>query len=270
MRIFMIDNNNETLFAEERKAKIVELINEKGKVLVPDLIDHFKMSPATIRNDLRDLETAGLIKRTHGGAMPNDFVKAGFELDNMRKTIKHLSAKEAIALKAAEMIDDGDIIILDTGTTTFELAKLLKDKNNLTVIVNDIKIAASLESFEGINVVLLGGSLRKNFHCTIGPFAVKMLSELNVDKVFLGTNGFSMQKGCTTPDINQAEIKKVMIDVAIQVIVLCDSSKVGKNSFVQFIRPEEVDVMITDEHIHPAILKEITDSGIDTYAVKYN
>jgi len=263
----MSDHNTDVLFAEERKQKIVNLVNERRKVLVPELIDYFKMSPATIRNDLRDLEAAGLIKRTHGGAIPSDSVRVGFELDNTRKNVKMQPEKEAIAKRAADMVEDGDIIILDTGTTTLEMAKQLKDKTNVTVIVNDIEIAACLEKFDGISVVVVGGTLRKHFHCTIGPFAVKLLSELNVDKAFLATNAFSAEKGCTTPDINQAEIKKVMVQIATQVIVLCDSSKIGKNSFVQFIRPEEIDTFITDGGIRPDILNQMTELGIDVQAV---
>lgn len=259
----MNESNQDPLFAEERKAKIVKLVNEKRKVLVPDLIEYFKMSPATIRNDLRDLEAAGLIKRTHGGAIPSDSVRVGFELDNRRKNVNLLREKEAIARKAAEMVDDGDIIILDTGTTTLEMAKLLKHKRNVTVIVNDIVIAACLEQFEGISVVVIGGTLRKKFHCTIGPFAVKLLSELNVDKVFTGTNGFSIQKGCTTPDINQAEIKKVMVQISTQVIVLCDSSKLGKNSFVQFAPSNQIDTLITDNKAAPEFIAGASELGID-------
>jgi len=264
----MNESSMDPLFAEERKEKIVKLVNERRKVLVPDLIEYFKMSPATIRNDLRDLEAAGLIKRTHGGAIPSDSVRVGFELDNTRKNVKQQQEKEAIARRAAEMVEDGDIIILDTGTTTLEMAKQLKDKKNVTVIVNDIEIAACLEQFDGVSVVVIGGTLRKKFHCTVGPFAVKLLSELNVDKVFIATNGFSVEKGCTTPDINQAEIKKVMVQITTQVIVLCDSSKIGKNSFVQFVPPTQIDTLITDNKANPDFIKDVTELGIDVHVVE--
>ncbi|HZG86605.1 DeoR/GlpR family DNA-binding transcription regulator [Paenibacillus sp.] len=261
----MSDKPTEVLFAEERRAEIVRLVNEKKKVLVPDLIEYFKVSPATIRGDLRDLEAAGLLKRTHGGAIPSDFVKMGFEPDNQARNVERLSEKRRIAAKAASMIEDGDIIILDTGTTTMELAKLLRDKRNVTAIVNDIEIALCLEAFEGVNVVVIGGMLRKKFHCTIGPFAAGLLSELNVDKVFLGTNAFSVEKGGTTPDINQAEIKKIMVKVATQVIVLCDSGKIGKNSFVQFVRPHEIDALITDDGVDERSLEELAEHGIEVH-----
>lgn len=261
----MNEKNKEVLFAEERRAEIVRLVNESKKVLVPDLIEHFSVSPATIRGDLRDLETAGLIKRTHGGAIPSDFSKVGFEPDSSAKNVEHLAEKRLIAHKAAAMVEDGDIIILDTGTTTLEMARLLRDKRNVTVIVNDIEIALCLEPFEGINVIVIGGTLRKKFHCTIGPFAAGLLSELNVDKAFLGTNAFSAQKGCTTPDINTAEIKKIMVQVAAQVIVLCDSSKIGKNSFVQFVPTQEIDALITDDQVDERLLQELTEQGVEVH-----
>lgn len=259
----MSDKSNDILFAEERRAEIVRLVNERKKVLVPDLIEFFKVSPATIRGDLRDLEAGGLIKRTHGGAIPSDSAKVGFEPDTAAKHVAHLAEKRLIAQRAADMVEDGDIVIIDTGTTTLEMARLLKDKTNVTAIVNDMEIALCLEAFAGVNVVVIGGTLRKKFHCTVGPFAVKLLSELNVDKAFLGTNAFSVQKGCTTPDINQAEIKKIMVRVASRVIVLCDGSKIGKNSFVQFVGPDEIDAFVTDDRADRTLLAEMAELGLE-------
>lgn len=258
-----MDGTKEPLFAEERKAAIVDWVNEKKKVLVPDLIARFQVSPATIRGDLRDLEAAGLIKRTHGGAIPSDYATAGLKADHQANHVKDQKEKRQIAKAAARLIEDGDIIILDTGTTTLELARLLRDRHNLTVIVNDLDIARCLEAFEDVRVVVIGGSLRKNFGCTVGPFATSMLAELNVDKAFLGTNAFSAAKGCTTPDIEQAELKKVMVQVSAKTIVLCDSSKIGKNSFVQFASPEHVDLLITDSRLPRELAYDLAETGIE-------
>jgi len=258
-----VNSSSEPLFAEERKQQIVELVKTKKKVLVPELVDLFKVSPATIRNDLRELEHLGLVKRTHGGAIPVEYLGAGFELDTERKVVEHLQEKQSIAAAAVQWVEEGDIIVLDTGTTTFELAKRLSGIKNITVVLNDIEIARYLEECEGINVILIGGTLRKKFHCTVGPFATKTLSELNVDKVFLATNGFTMEKGCSTPDINQAEIKKIMMQIATKVIVLCDSSKIGINSFVQFAPVSEIDVFITDDKIGKEYLQELQKLGLE-------
>jgi len=151
------DYESNTLFAEERKNEIVKLISSEGKVLVPELINLFKVSPATIRNDLRDLEMSGLIKRTHGGAISVEMPKVGFEPIQQQKMVKNIEQKKSIAKAALDFIEDGDIIILDTGTTNLELAKLLPRSIQLTVIINDIDIARALEKHQHVQVILIGG-----------------------------------------------------------------------------------------------------------------
>ncbi|GGG01660.1 DeoR/GlpR family DNA-binding transcription regulator [Paenibacillus abyssi] len=259
----MINNNSGHMFADERKNGIIELINQRDKILVPELVRYFNVSPATIRNDLRELEQLGLLKRTHGGALSVGIPTVGFEKENEIKGHNFLTQKQSIARKAMELIDDGDVIVLDAGTTSIELAKLFHEKSNITVVVNDLDIADCFEGMEGIQVLVIGGILRKKFHCTIGPFATKTLNELNVDKAFLSTNSFSIEKGCTTPDVSHAEIKQTMAKIASQVFVLCDSSKIGINSFVQFAALTEIDMLITDKDIDEAILRNIQDSGLE-------
>jgi len=239
-------NPNDYLFAEERRNQIVQRLKTKRKVTVPELVAHFGVSPATIRNDLRDLEKLKLIQRTHGGAIPLDSYKMGYEPDHEHRSIDNHKQKRAIARRAIDYIEEGDIILLDTGTTTCELAKLLGKFDNLTVIVNDIEIARVLEDIDNVQVIVIGGMLRKKIHSLVGPFATKLLAELNVDKVILATNCFSLAKGCTTPDIQQAEVKKAMIDIAGEVILLCDSSKMERNSFVQFADVSKITTLITD------------------------
>lgn len=260
-------NASDILFAEERRSGIVQLVNTKKKVLVPELVEHFHVSPATIRNDLRDLEKLGLIKRTHGGAIPVGSAKVGYEPESDLRRVEHLTRKQAIARQALSYIEEGDVIILDTGTTTLELAKLLGRFRNLIVIVNDIEIARVLEPIDDIQVIVIGGILRKKVHSLVGPFATKLLSELNVDKVFLGTNCFSLSKGCTTPDIQQAEIKKAMIAIASEVILLCDSSKLERSSFVQFAEVSDLSAVITDSEAQEAFVEELTKEGVQVTIV---
>lgn len=256
----------EPLFAEERKNKILQLLKENDKLLVPDLCECFNVSPATIRNDLRELENAGLLKRTHGGAISNS--KTGFELNSYQKEVKKHEEKKAIARFAAGLVEDGDTIAIDTGTTTLEFAKMLSDKKGITVVVNDIAIASVLEESSDANVIMIGGIIRKNYHCTIGPIAIKALSGLSVDKVFMATNGISVKKGLTTPDMNQAEVKKSMIDIASEVIVLSDSSKIGNNGFSQVAPINAVHRLITDDKIDERDLNDFEALGIDVDVVK--
>ena len=232
------------MFAEERKIGIVEYIKQNKKATVPELCSTFDVSSATIRNDLRELEQSGLIIRTHGGAIVKS--KTGFELNAKQKQTYGSEEKRRIAAKAITLIEDGDTVILDTGSTTAELAKLLNRKHNLTVVTNDFAIASILEDFEGVNVILMGGVVRRGFHCTVGVSGQDMLGGLAVDKAFMAANSFSLTKGATTPDITHAETKKAMIAIATKVIFLCDSSKLGRNSFAQFSSPEQVDIYITD------------------------
>lgn len=251
----------ESLFSEERKQKILELINQKEKVTVAQLCQFFGMSSATIRNDLKELENTGLLKRTHGGAIAN--AKISFELDTEHKEQQFIEEKQKIAQTALSLIDDGDTVILDTGTTTLELAKLLDTKRALTVLTNDLKIALCLEEYNDINILFIGGFIKKKFHCTVGLIGNSMLSNLVVDKAFMGTNGFTLSNGATTPDIHQGEMKKSMISIANKVIVLCDSSKIGTKLFYQFASAQEIDTLVTDSHIDTETKDRLELEGIE-------
>lgn len=250
-----------SIFAEERKQKIVDYIKERKSVTVKELCDFFNMSGATIRNDLRDLAQDCLITRTHGGAIER--VQMGFELDSEKRHIQNLAEKQKIAKAALELIDDGDKIILDTGTTSLELAILLRQKKDITVLTNDIVIARTLEDTSSVNIYLLGGFIKKHFHCSIGiQGKFPILVGLTADKAFMGVNGFSSEKGATTPDINQAECKKAMIAMANKVVLLCDKSKIGKVSFAQFASCNEIDAIVTND-IDKTMKEKIEDLGIE-------
>jgi len=256
----------EPLFAEERKSRILVMLKEKTKLVVPEICEAFGVSPATARSDLRELEDAGLLKRTHGGAI--NVSRAGFELDSYQKEVKNLAEKQAIAKFAASFVENGDTIAIDTGTTTLELAKQLLTKKGLTVVLNDIAIAHYLEEHSDANVLLVGGALRRKYHCMIGPVALNTLSGLSVDKAFMATNGFSVKKGMTTPDLNQAEVKKAIIEIASQVILLCDSSKIGYNGFAQVVPVAAVNILVTDSGIDPLNLNEFKTLGLDVRVVQ--
>ena len=250
-----------TLFVEERKMKIVEFVEQHKKATVAQLCKHFGVSSATIRNDLRDLEASKLITRTHGGAMVR--TKTGLELTSMQKEDQHLDSKRRIAQIALTMIDDGDTIILDTGTTTLEIARLLSEKNEVTVVTNDLVIASVLESQAGATIVFMGGIVRKNFHCTVftGDAGAQIISGLVVDKAFMGTNGLSVSRGATTPDIGTAQTKKLMISMASSVFVVCDNTKLGRDSFAQFASLEQIDSVITDA-CDRAIKNQLEEQGV--------
>lgn len=248
------------LFAEERKLQIVDFLSVNGKATVQQLCSHFKVSSATIRNDLRDLDLHGKITRTHGGAMMRE--QAGFETDISSRELEHVSEKKRIATEALSLIEDGDTIALDTGTTTLELARALCGRKAVTVITNDMKIALTLEECEGIGVVVMGGTLRRHFHSTVGDAGRAMIASLRVDKAFMGANSFSITDGASTPDLHTAETKRAMIGIAARVILLCGSEKLGRRSFATFAATEEIDVIVTDR-IDDQLRREIEEHDIE-------
>ena len=252
----------DTLFVEERKQKILEFIEERRKATVAELCERFKVSSATIRNDLRDLQSSNQLIRTHGGAIVRS--RTGLETDMNARRVQNLAAKRKIAEAAVRLVEDGDTIILDSGTTSLELARLLAQKRDLTVVTNDLTIALCLEDFDAVRVVLMGGSLRKRFHCTVthGPTADGMLSGLTVDKAFMGVNSFSIEKGASTPDIAHAETKKLMMGIAAKIILLFDASKMERNSFALFAPLDRVDTIVTDS-IRDEDRKTLEENGIE-------
>lgn len=232
------------VYAEERKNRILEIVRQKKKVSVEELCTRFNVTGVTIRTYLRELQHAGLLVRTHGGAILK--TRLGFEPDSLEKSVQNLDPKRRIARAALKLIENGDRILLDTGTTTLELARLLNARNNLTVLTNDLEIARTLESFEGVSVFLIGGILRKRFHCTVGSLALDMLSGLKVDKAFMAANGFSLTDGAMTPDSEQASLKCSMVKSANQVILLCDSTKLGRQAFAKFAEIRDIDILVID------------------------
>lgn len=263
----MSKNSEDGMFAEERKHMIVDLVNKNIKTTVSNLCEKFSVSPATIRNDLRELEEAGLLKRTHGGAISN--IKANYEPNAYQKEIEHVNEKKAIAKRAAQYVHEGDTIALDTGTTTFELAKQLVTYENLTVVTNDLQIAAFLERNGKANIIMAGGAVRRNFHCTAGQKAIDTLSDLNVDKTFLAANGVSIKCGITTPNIDTAHVKEKLVSLGDEVLLLVDSSKFDTSTFVKFAGLSEIDLIITDTGVDPEYMEllEREDVSVETARV---
>ncbi len=189
------------MYAEERRIKIIDILSTDKTVDVNKLARIFGVTGATIRSDLRSLELTGLLTRTHGGAI--EATKTGFESDMGRRAVEHLAAKQEIARAALAQIEEGDTIALDTGTSTLELPRCLFQRRRLTVVTNDILIARVLQTTTGVQTILLGGLIRKGFHCTVGPGTSDPAAagKLTVDKAFMAANNFSLANGATTPDI---------------------------------------------------------------------
>jgi len=249
-----------TLLNEERRRSILELMRRDGRVLVKDLARHFRISQITIRKDLEVLHTQGVIQRTHGGALP---LEAGALLDpTLREKEKlHRKEKARIAEAAALMVEEGQSILLDSGTTTTAIARALKDMARLTVITNATNIAAELAGTH-IEVILTGGTLRKNSFSLVGPLAEQSLRQLSADILFLGVDGFDTKAGLFTPNLLEAQVNRAMVGIARRTVAVCDSSKFGHRSLCNIMPVTAVHELITDKQIPKADLQALREAGV--------
>ena len=253
------------MYGEERKLIILEYVQQHSRASVQELSQHLQVSESTIRRDLKELEDVKLLNRTHGGAISLQGVN--FEPTYREKEDKFRREKEAIARKAVELIEEGDTILLDSGTTTFHLAQELKSFSQLTVVTNSLILAEELEGVPGIEVLVTGGSLRRETLALVGPIAEQALDRVRVDKVFIATNGVDLTEGLTTPNLIEAATKIKMIKAAKQVILLADHSKVGKVSFAKFAEVTEIQKCIIDHGVAENTVKEMRKLGIEVHVV---
>ena len=252
------------MLAQIRRNSIVELINAQGFITVTQLCQRFEVSPATIRNDLRDLEEEHLIERTHGGAI--SCRKAVYEPDNSQRSQQRTYEKELIAQAALKHIQPGDAIALDTGTTVYQLCKLLTGFDRLTVVTYDLQIAVWLESNTNVTVILAGGPVRRNFHCTSGQTCIDMLSSLHVDRLFLAANAVD-EVGLYTPSLSMAGIKTALVQSAKEVYLLAYATKLNQKSFAQFARLEQIGTLITDRQAPASVVSLIREKGVNVELV---
>jgi len=246
----------------ERRMKIMQKLSVNDQVFVIDLSKEFGVSEVTIRNDLEQLESKKLLIRARGGAMSTTQV-VSFDMHLGEKHKLHLSEKVKIGKAAAKLIKESDTLILDSGTTTLEIARNIEPSySNVTVITNALNIANHLVSLQNVNLIIPGGVLRKNSLSLIGPLAEKSFRNFFVDKVFLGVDGFDTLNGISTPNIEEAFLNQIMIDVAREVIVVADSSKFLRKSLAFICKLDRIDTVITDSGILDEDKKRLEDAGI--------
>ena len=234
-------------FANQRRDKILAMIREDGQAKVADLSRIFKVTEVTIRQDLEKLEQEGLIRREHGGAILNQERDSIGELQLVNQ--QNMDAKRAIAEEAVKLIHDGNTIILDSGSTTTEIAKLLSGYHNLQVITNALNIAMILGKETGINLNVTGGEFKSPTLSLTGDKAAHYFNGIHADKVFLATAGISLKAGLTYPSLSDLVVKKAMIDSSDIVYLVADSTKIGKSSFASLGALSMVDYIITDPNI---------------------
>jgi DeoR family transcriptional regulator, aga operon transcriptional repressor len=251
------------LLTEERRRSILELVNREGRVMISDLSERFGVSAVTVRGDVDSLCERNLLMRSHGGAIPLDRVVVDSPLE-VKATLHH-EEKASIGKRAATLVQPGQTVLLDSGTTTLEVARALiqLSPRGITVVTNSLAIASELTAASEINVIMIGGLLRHIAQSFVGPQAQKMLSELHVDRFFLGVDGLDPEAGTFTPDVLEAELNATMIRVARQTTVVADSSKIGRRSLTLIAPIDRIHQLVTDPSIRPADHEALERRGIE-------
>jgi DeoR family transcriptional regulator of aga operon len=250
---------------EERRRAILEIMNRDGRVLVTELSQQFQTSQVTIRKDLELLHEQRHLHRTHGGALPSR--DGALEDPTLReKEQLHRKDKLHIANAAARLVNEGQVVILDSGTTTTAVARALRNFHNLTIVTNAVNIAAELVGTR-VDVILTGGTLRKNSFSLVGPIAEETLRHLSADTLFLGVDGFDVHYGLTTPNLLESKVNRVMVEVAKRVIVVCDSSKFGRRSLSRIGPTSVVHQVITDHGIPKSDSRVLHKAGVEVTLV---
>ena len=254
--------------ATQRLKRIGDMLQAGEEVTIPELAVRFGVSEMTIRRDLDKLADSGMVRRTHGGAVSTE--KMAFEFDFAARRQSHHAAKLAIAAAAAEFVQAGQRIILDTGTTTLELAHLLKDRTDLTVITPSLAVASELQFSDGIQTILLGGAVRKGRPDLTGIVAEAVLDMFSADIAFQGADGIGDDGALYTADMQVAAVDKKIRSRAKKTYVLADSSKIGETALTRHGFLHEVAGLITDSGISSKDKKRFEKLGATVMVVKGN
>lgn len=246
------------MFVEERKARILELLRQDGKVSVDQLVEAFGVSAPTIRADLGALEQRRLLRRTHGGAMPVETTL--YEPPFTEREQAQRDEKRRIARAAAERVRDHETVLLDAGTTIVEMARFIRNRRGLTVVTNSLPAAFELAEADH-NVVVIGGQFHAERRATLGPLATDFLRDMHVDRAFIGVNGVSEDAGWTVVDFDAVQVKRAMMARSREVVVVADHSKLGEATFASIGPLNAAHVLITDTPIERATLRSALEKA---------
>lgn len=244
----------------ERHQIILNKIKQEGQVKVVNLCQELKVSSVTIRKDLKFLEDKGLLFRTHGGATLNNPYTTDLPVNEKEKI--YLAEKMRIGAAAAKLITPNDSILIASGTTVHAFAKNIQARDNLTVITSALNVALELIHHPGIEIIQLGGLLRKSSSSVTGPYAKNILSDFSCSKLFLGADGIDLEFGVTTANVMEAHLNREMIRVSQKTIVLTDSTKFGRRGFGKICDFEDIDEIITDKGISDFTTRTLEEMGI--------
>ncbi len=256
------------LFAQERRHRIKEMLLAEGRVRVADLVSIFDVSDETIRRDLDQLEDEGVVRRSHGGAVLIENVQSAIAAipPVHQRTLEFSAEKDAIGRAAAALVSDGQTVILDAGSTTWNVARHLQGCHDVTIITNSLDVAQECGKNRSLSVNVIGGRLIPRSMCLVGPQAEMDLRRYHADLSILGATGISVDKGFACTDIFEAETKRAMTQSADRVAVVADHSKFRKRGLVSFARPGDVDLLITSKLTEPTVVAEFEQCGITVVA----
>ncbi|HWF67444.1 MAG TPA: transcriptional repressor AgaR [Acidobacteriaceae bacterium] len=257
--------DGDSMLIEERRQHILAIAQSEGRVRVRDLSKALGISQITIRKDLDHLQAKGLLQRSHGGALPAQ-PGALFDPSLQEKEKSHHGEKERIGAAAAELVKEGQCVMLDSGTTTTAVAHALRRFSYLTVITNAVNIAAELAN-TNFEVILTGGILRKNSFSLVGPLAEDMLGEMHADILFLGVDGFDLEIGLTTPNLLESRVNRVMVNGATTVVTVCDSTKFNRRSLSRIVPSTAIHHVITDKNLSKSVLENLQSLNIEVTLV---
>ena len=248
-----------------RRKSILKLLEEQGKVRVSELSRMFQISEVTIRNDLTALENEGLLDRVHGGAVSTN--KAYYTMGFNERIDQYVSEKQRIAKAALEMIQPNDTIMINSGTTTYFIARELKQLKSLTVVTNSLAVTQELSTLPGFNVVLLGGNYNPQYQFTYGEDAVQQLKRYKTDKLFLSADGVDSTCGLTTHHYQEADVSRAMLERVNQTIIVADYSKIGRENFANIAPIDCVDKLITNSTADREELDILREKGVEIVTV---
>jgi DeoR/GlpR family transcriptional regulator of sugar metabolism len=232
------------MMGEERRAQILQIVRREGRAKVNELANLFNTSEVTIRIDLNELHQRGLVMRSHGGAVLPDTILRESPVQERLKA--HAEEKQRIGAMAATLIKDGETIILDSGTTTLEIAKRIKTKHGLQIITNGINIAVELLDASAAQIFVVGGSLGRESASTTGRFTEEMLDQFSADKLFLSGAGCDPDFGVSGAHVEETMVNRAMFKISREIILVADASKFTKRSMARIAPFSEIDTIITD------------------------
>jgi DeoR/GlpR family transcriptional regulator of sugar metabolism len=274
----MESSDRREVFARERQQHIARIVEEHGRARVTDLAERFAVSEVTIRKDLRVLETEERVVRAHGGALAPSRSRPERSFD-VRERLQR-AQKERIGAAAAALVIDGESIALDASTTALAMARHLKARGgwaHLTVITNGLRIASELAGHAGITVAMPGGFVRWEALSLVGPLGAGLLEKVNIQKAFMGASGITLETGLSDATEEEAQIKRLIVAAASEVVAVIDHTKWGRSAFATFCSTDRLTGIVTDEeapaamaaafrqrrilvHVAPAIEKTSTSS----------